>query len=120
MAVVYLWDLETCVVVSAAPTLIPRSPLLAMCDGHTDSIYSLALSHEGTLVVSSGVEKSIRGWDARTGKRAFKLRGHQDSMSLRGGSVSASNLTMIRRRCQVSPAQSRRLAGTCSLSGSRR
>lgn len=90
-AVVYLWDLETCVVVSAAPTLIPRSPLLAMCDGHTDSIYSLALSHEGTLIVSSGVEKSIRGWDARTGKRTFKLRGHQDSMSLRAACVCCAH-----------------------------
>jgi WD40 repeat protein len=51
-------------------------------DGHKDSVYCAAISAEGNLVASgsSTPEMAIRCWDARTGKKVCKLKGHSDNI----------------------------------------
>ncbi|KAF5463508.1 hypothetical protein F2P56_019414 [Juglans regia] len=48
--------------------------------GHKESVYALAMSDSGTLLVSGGTEKVVRVWDPRTGSKTMKLRGHTDNI----------------------------------------
>ncbi|KAJ0976181.1 hypothetical protein J5N97_018146 [Dioscorea zingiberensis] len=54
------------------------SPIAAK--GHKESVYALAMSDSGSLLVSGGTEKVIRVWDPRTGSKNMKLRGHTDNI----------------------------------------
>ncbi|KAH7654954.1 WDR48/Bun107 protein [Dioscorea alata] len=54
------------------------SPIAAK--GHKESVYALAMSDNGSLLVSGGTEKVIRVWDPRTGSKNMKLRGHTDNI----------------------------------------
>jgi WD repeat-containing protein 48 len=86
---VYIWDIEG----SSNP--VSRSPGGAgsgggrapvKCQGHNDSIYSVATNSAGSLVVSGSIESTsssmglIRLWDPRTGERAGRLKGHTDNI----------------------------------------
>ncbi|XP_022742282.1 WD repeat-containing protein 48-like isoform X1 [Durio zibethinus] len=48
--------------------------------GHKESVYALAMSDSGNLLVSGGTEKVVRVWDPRTGTKTMKLRGHTDNI----------------------------------------
>ncbi|XP_039029165.1 WD repeat-containing protein 48-like isoform X2 [Hibiscus syriacus] len=48
--------------------------------GHKESVYALAMNHNGSLLVSGGTEKVVRVWDPRTGSKNMKLRGHTDNI----------------------------------------
>ncbi|GAB4835935.1 hypothetical protein Ancab_000853, partial [Ancistrocladus abbreviatus] len=48
--------------------------------GHKESVYALAMSDSGNLLVSGGTEKVVRVWDPRTGSKTMKLRGHTDNI----------------------------------------
>ena len=48
----------------------------AICDGHKDSIYSLSVTPDGSLLVSGGTENFIRMWDPRACTKTGKLKGH--------------------------------------------
>ncbi|KAL2954515.1 hypothetical protein AAZX31_19G226700 [Glycine max] len=48
--------------------------------GHKDSVYALAMNESGTILVSGGTEKVVRVWDARSGSKTLKLRGHTDNI----------------------------------------
>ncbi|EPS68911.1 hypothetical protein M569_05855 [Genlisea aurea] len=48
--------------------------------GHKQSVYALAMSDSGTVLVSGGIEKVVRVWDPRTGSKTMKLRGHTDNI----------------------------------------
>ncbi|KAF8604757.1 WD40 repeat-like protein [Ceratobasidium sp. AG-I] len=51
-------------------------------EDHTSSITSVAYSHDGTRIVSSSYDKTIRIWDARTGQMVGKpLEGHTSSVT---------------------------------------
>lgn len=50
--------------------------LLAVLHGHTNSIWSVALSADGRALVSSGFDKTIRVWDLPAGKERLAIRGH--------------------------------------------
>ena len=43
--------------------------------GHTDPVWSVAISHAGTRVVSSG-DMTVRIWNAETGETKHILQGH--------------------------------------------
>jgi WD repeat-containing protein 48 len=44
------------------------------------SIYSIAINSTGSVLASGSSDKFIRVFDPRSGKRSFKLRGHQDNI----------------------------------------
>ncbi|NER78087.1 MAG: NACHT domain-containing protein [Leptolyngbya sp. SIO1D8] len=59
-----------------------RSQLVKTLEGHTSSIYSLAVSTDGSVIVSGSrfPEMVIRVWDAQTGECLKILAGHSDSV----------------------------------------
>ncbi len=42
---------------------------------------SVAFNQDGTRVVSGSEDKTVRLWDAKTGKQLLVLRGHTDAVS---------------------------------------
>jgi WD40 repeat protein len=46
--------------------------------GHTGAVSSVAFSPDGLRLASSGVDRTVRVWDARTGREAHVLAGHRD------------------------------------------
>ncbi len=80
---VFLWNIE-----AGGP---PRAFQYDTMAGHVH-FTSVAISHDGSLVAGalaqhalssgdSGPERSIRVWNAATGKLRFTLRGHQDAVA---------------------------------------
>lgn len=45
--------------------------------GHTDSVSSVAVSADGSLIASASLDHTVRLWDARTGKTIRVLSGHK-------------------------------------------
>ncbi|CAK82853.1 unnamed protein product (macronuclear) [Paramecium tetraurelia] len=45
--------------------------------GHTNKVYSVCFSPDGTKLPSSSSDTSIRIWDVKTGKEKVKLNGHK-------------------------------------------
>lgn len=52
---------------------------VTVLEGHTDMVCALALSVDGVLY-SGGFDKTIIGWDAKTGAKLFELVGHTGSV----------------------------------------
>ncbi|KAE9394627.1 hypothetical protein BT96DRAFT_886390 [Gymnopus androsaceus JB14] len=48
---------------------------------HGSEVYSVAFSPDGTQIVSGSYDKSVRIWDASTGKEMHKLEGHTSWVS---------------------------------------
>src|SRR5260221_12069366 len=46
--------------------------------GHTDMVFSVAISRDGTRVISGSYDKTVKVWDAVTGKEMLSLQGHTD------------------------------------------
>ncbi len=56
------------------------------CYGHTSDVYEVAFTPDGTRVVSVSGDRTIKSWDATTGKQLGSLEGHTGSV--RGLAVS--------------------------------
>jgi WD40 repeat protein len=70
-------DLVSARAVGSTPD-VPAGPTgeLKKLDGHTDEVKSVALSLDGRLVVSGGLDQTVRVWDLATGKEHKILKGH--------------------------------------------
>ena len=55
-------------------------------NGHSNSVWCVAFSPDGTQIVSGSVDKTLRLWDAVSGAHLNTLKGHSDSV----GSVAFS------------------------------
>src|SRR5262249_12475796 len=51
---------------------------LRRLEGHTDLARCLAVSHDGRFILSGGHDKTLRLWDANTGKQIWQLVAHRD------------------------------------------
>uniref|UniRef100_A0A5S6R2H6 WD repeat-containing protein 48 homolog n=1 Tax=Trichuris muris TaxID=70415 RepID=A0A5S6R2H6_TRIMR len=71
---IFLWDVNTLTALTATNNTITTSSL----NGSKDSIYSLGMNTNGTVVISGSAEKVLRVWDPRTCQKLIKLRGHTD------------------------------------------
>jgi WD40 repeat protein len=51
---------------------------LAMLEGHSGCVSSVAFSFDGTQIVSGSEDKTVRVWNARTGQQVALFEGHTD------------------------------------------
>ncbi len=71
---VCVWNSETgqvcAVFLSPASTLSCVVQLLQVLEGHTDAVFAVAISADGTTILSGGGDrdKTVRIWRAETGK----------------------------------------------------
>ncbi|KAF7991219.1 hypothetical protein HCN44_002781 [Aphidius gifuensis] len=73
---IFLWDVNTLTALTASNNTVTTSSLT----GNKDSIYSLAMNPQGSVIVSGSTEKVLRVWDPRTCSKLMKLRGHADNI----------------------------------------
>jgi WD40 repeat protein len=58
----------------------PREKTIPRLDGHTDEVFGVAFSPDGSLIVSGGRDKTVRLWDVKTGRQLHCLTGHTNSV----------------------------------------
>jgi WD40 repeat protein len=54
---------------------------IALLKGHEDSVNNAAFSPDGKRIVTASDDKTVRIWDATTGKELIVLKGHDDPVS---------------------------------------
>ena len=52
-----------------------------MLNGHTETVYSVAFSPDGTRIVSGSSDKSVRVWNALTGAEMNVLNDHTKAVN---------------------------------------
>lgn len=57
----------------------PERPRMVL-KGHTDGIFSVCYSPDGSLLATGGRDKAVQLWDARTGKSLRTMTGHTASV----------------------------------------
>ena len=62
------------------PSSVPSSPCLMNFTGHNDYVLSVAVSHDGSWVVSGSKDRSVQFWDARNGVVQCTVQGHKNSV----------------------------------------
>jgi WD40 repeat protein len=62
------------------------SPAMVRQFNHGGPVHGVAITHDGTTVVSASADQTVRVWDATNGQQRFQLNGHQ-------GAVYAVTLT---------------------------
>ena len=56
--------------------------MLQTLEGHTDGVSSVAFSPDSKQIVSGSVDRTVRRWDAATGRQLLPaLEGHNDRVS---------------------------------------
>ena len=65
----------------AAPSLPPGVKLLRTLKGHQDVVLSVAFDSQGETLASGSNDKTVKLWEARTGKLLHTLEGHQHQVT---------------------------------------
>jgi WD40 repeat protein len=61
--------------------------------GHEDAVTSIDVSRNGDLIATASLDRTVRLWDARTGKPSRVLRGHQDEVYMVAFSPNGERLS---------------------------
>lgn len=69
-----------CLWLAAAGRLPAAEPKLELVlqTGHTDRVTLVALSGDGTRVLTGSIDKTVTLWDAKTGEKLHTFAGHTD------------------------------------------
>ncbi|NEN95538.1 MAG: WD40 repeat domain-containing protein [Moorea sp. SIO3I7] len=54
----------------------PTGPLLSTLSGHGDSVNAVAVTPDGTMVISASSDHTVKVWDLNTGAEVLTLTGH--------------------------------------------
>ncbi len=78
---VRLWDIK-----SLRPYCerFPCNESLRELEGHTDHIYSIAFSPDGSTLASGSSDNTVKIWNVRSGKEFKTLRGHEGTVGAVG------------------------------------
>ncbi|KAK3346917.1 hypothetical protein B0T25DRAFT_290788 [Lasiosphaeria hispida] len=71
------------------------SRCLQAFEGHSGSAQSVAFSPDGNQIVSGSSDRTIRIWDAKSGKAIQKLEGHSDYVLSAAFSLDGSQITNL-------------------------
>lgn len=63
-----LWDTRT------------RKVALTLSGGHSDAVYSIAWSGDGSMIATGGSDRVVTVWDPKAGKILRQLKGHTDTV----------------------------------------
>ena len=55
--------------------------LVSHLEGHQSTVHSVAFSPSGSILASGAYDRTIRLWDAETGKELRRLEGHEDTVT---------------------------------------
>jgi len=62
-------------------TQIAYFPTLFTLTGHTDTVWRIAFSPDGSLLASGSADQTVKLWDVTSGKEVRTLRGHTGSVN---------------------------------------
>jgi WD40 repeat protein len=58
----------------------PGTALIRTLEGHSDSVYCVAMSPDGRRTISASLDRTLKVWDLETGRELRTLQGHSDSV----------------------------------------
>jgi WD40 repeat protein len=70
-------------------------PELQTLSGHVGTVYSLAVSPDGRWIASGGADRTVRVWEAATGKLFRTLRGHGQAVFGVGFSPDSQRIASV-------------------------
>lgn len=87
-ALVFTKDGKQLVAAAGEPGVFGEARLWSVADGklvrvfkgHADSLYAVAVSHDGKLLATAGYDKEIHLWEIANGKKGAVLKGHNDAV----------------------------------------
>jgi WD40 repeat protein len=71
------------------------SSVVKVIEGHTGDVNSAAYSPDGTRIVSGSDDKTVRVWDAHTGKQLAALEGHTGSVRSVAISLDGAHIVSV-------------------------
>ena len=62
--------------------MLPPETSLKKLKGHTNNVFTVAFSPDGTLLASGGNDNIVNVWDAKTGENITVFEKHPDGVRL--------------------------------------